>query len=121
MAGADAFLAKPIASILQFQSAVLELLPGSLSPAQITTPSPDEIEPDPISLRDDLCLAVDLLKGCPDKGTLDYVSAFLASLGKDAGDNELMDLAEDFRNSHPQDADDLAKAVETRIGTLQPV
>ena len=121
MAGADAFLAKPIASISHFQTTVIGLLPGGLSPPQIARPSPDTVSPDPIALRDDLCLAVDLLKTGPDAQTLDYVSAFLASLGKDAGDRDLIELADAFRAGTSGTVGDLAKAVENRIGELQPV
>lgn len=92
MAGADVFLAKPIASVAGFRDVILGLVPEALRPARVVAPADDAVLPDPMSLRDDLCHAADLLGADPDRRTLDYVAAFLASLGKSAGDPGLGEI-----------------------------
>ena len=81
-AGADIFLPKPITSISTFQNTVLGLLPEDRRPANVTRPPVDEVSPDPIALRDDVGLALDLLRTDPDPALLAYVGAFLDGLGK---------------------------------------
>lgn len=65
-AGADVFLAKPVSSISSFQSTVLRLLPRDSQPPRVSLPAADQVDPDPVALRDDLALAVDLLGAGPD-------------------------------------------------------
>ena len=57
----------------------------------------------------------------PDKRTLDYVSAFLVSLGKDSGDKDLVRLVDTYRSGTASDAKELATAVADRIEALHPV
>ena len=99
MAGADIFLPKPVASISQFQNVVLSLLPADARPAHVARPANDAVLADPMALRDDLCLVVDLLRTDPTPDILDYAAAFLASLGKDAGDPELTAIADQLRKT----------------------
>ena len=92
-AGADAFLPKPLASVSRFQAVVVALLPEPIRPPTLARPQVDTVEPDPIALRDDLCLAADLLRSEPEARTIAYVATFLASLAKDAGDPALAEIA----------------------------
>ena len=94
MAGADVFLPKPLSSISDFQQVVLKLLPADLRPVQVARSIFDRIEPDPIALRDDLSLVVDLLRNTPSAETLDYVAGFLTGLAKNAGDTRLAEIAD---------------------------
>ncbi len=91
--GADTFLAKPISSISAFQDVVLDLLPEDLQPEDIARPTTDGVSPDPMALHDDLCLAADLLRSGPNRESIKYIAAFLASLAKDTGDRALAQLA----------------------------
>ena len=125
-AGADVFLAKPLASISEFQKVALSLLPAELRPSKVARPTTDTIEPDPVALRDDLALAADLLRSGPDAATLEYLGGFLSSLGKDAGDADLVRIAGILQNlakdtSGSGNFEQLARDVESRITDLQPV
>jgi two-component system, OmpR family, KDP operon response regulator KdpE len=89
-AGADLFLAKPIASLAAFQTAMLGLLDDRHRPSHPVQPAIDGISPDPIALRDDLGLIADLLRSDPDARTRAYAASFLFGLGKCADDPDLI-------------------------------
>lgn len=94
-AGADVFLPKPLRSIEAFQQAALALVPGGERPAGWTKPGNDAVEPDRLALCDDL------LRGAPDRETLDYLAGFLGGLAKTAGDRALAEIGlrvADLRN-----------------------
>ena len=121
-AGADIFLEKPLASVSAFQSVVLSLLPANLRPVHVVVPRMDNVVPDPIALRDDLALAADLLSSKSDAPTLKYVASFLASLGADSGDAELVRLAEEIRTMVASgNTSKMAKQITDRIAVLAPV
>lgn len=124
-AGADEFMPKPLTSILGFQKAVLDLLPKGQHPPKLAHPLHDQVTPDPVALRDDLALIAELLRQTPDAQTLTYLSGFLASLGKDAGDAALSKLAETVRGIEGRSAAkalaEVACAVEDRMNRLEPV
>ena len=124
-AGADAFLAKPLTSILGFQKTVLDLLPKGQHPPRLAHPLHDTVKPDPVGLRDDLSLVSELLRQKPDRKTLTYLGGFLASLGKDAGDARLTGLADKVNGlagkTSPKVLAELAKAVEEQMKALAPV
>ena len=126
MAGADIFLPKPVTSISHFQDVVLGLLPKDARPARIVRPAVDAVTPDPVALRDDLCLAADLLCKDPAPDTLTYVAAFLASLGKDAGDPSLTRISNQIEaGRHGTDPANsprkLADRILQRIAALESV
>ncbi|MGR3514383.1 MAG: response regulator [Paracoccaceae bacterium] len=93
-AGADAFLAKPLASVSHFQRTALGLMPDGLRNIPVSVGQQDNVEPEPIALRDDLALAAELLRVGADERTLDYVSGFLSGLGKCAHRPSLSRLGE---------------------------
>jgi DNA-binding response OmpR family regulator len=53
-AGADGFIEKPIASLAQFQSAILRHLPAERQPPQLRVVSEERIKPDRLAYQDDL-------------------------------------------------------------------
>lgn len=86
-AGADGYLAKPVASLGLFQATVLSLLPDRRRPLpypQSETP----VAPDPLAYRDDLRHAAGLLAG-PEGPGIGYVAQFLAGIASSAGDGDL--------------------------------
>lgn len=87
-AGADGFIAKPVAHIAAFQAAILEHLPEQMQPP-IRMVSDDRITPDPIAYRDDLVHIADLLAREDAAASLDYVTQYLASVVQSAGDTDL--------------------------------
>ncbi len=124
-AGADTFIAKPLTSIHGFQKAVLALLPKGQHPPKLSHPADDRVEPDPVALRDDLALVVDMLRQSPDVGTLTYLSGFLHSIGKGTGDANLGRLAERLGNlcakPSAKATAQIALAIEACMESLAPV
>ncbi|MBM7068090.1 response regulator [Actibacterium sp. 188UL27-1] len=98
-AGADGFLTKPITGLAPFQQAILEHLPPTSRPQGLRQVSTEEINPDPIALRDDLAHVADILSGGSDDNTLDYVAQFLASLAYSATDDHLARAAESLSHA----------------------
>lgn len=93
-AGADGFLAKPIESLLAFQSTVLSVLPSYTRPVLAYGVDGDRITPDPLALRDDLAHIADLLRHEADGERLDYVAQFLSGIARSAHDAPLQAAAE---------------------------
>ncbi len=92
--GADGFLPKPVESLARFQQAVLACLPADLRP---TGPRPmvdQRIEPDPLSLRDDMIHAAELLSDGRDGAQVAYVAQFLTGVARSARDTALEHAAE---------------------------
>lgn len=89
-AGADAFLAKPVASIGAFQAAVLAHLPPEAQPRGPRAMNDDPVTADTIAYYDDLDHALDALSA----GEAGYVGQFLAGVARQVGDSELEILAQ---------------------------
>ena len=93
-AGADFFMPKPLSSVAEFQSTLLGLLPHTGHPPVAAAPARDVVEPDPIALKDDLLLAMDLLTTNPEGPTMAYLSGFLKGLTITADDPALADMGD---------------------------
>jgi len=88
-AGADGFLAKPIARLAAFQAALLAHLPADRHPPGPRGLSDDRVEPDVIAYRDDLAMAADALTGEDEGHVVDYLTQFLGGVARSAGDAPL--------------------------------
>jgi CheY-like chemotaxis protein len=123
MAGADAFMSKPITSVSAFQSAVLSHLPRHAQPAGIRTVNTDEVVPDRIALRDDLALAAELLASTPCGEMLTYVATFLSGVAKFSDDPGLADAARRVGSGRPGSAalTELSRIVRNRLASEHPV
>ncbi|MGH1579221.1 response regulator [Planktotalea sp.] len=88
-AGADGFLAKPLASLSAFQSAVLSAVPEEMRPAGLREITDERIEPDLMAYRDDMAHAAEMLTVDADNKTLDYVAQFVQGVAKSADDDQL--------------------------------
>ena len=86
-AGADGFLAKPIDTVSAFQQAILAHMPPDMRPSGPRLVSDEVIQPDTLSLREDLSHLDELLRTEPDQ--LSYVAPFLQGLARLAGDQQL--------------------------------
>lgn len=121
--GADMFLPKPLASIIQFQQAALGLLHSETAPRPHI--AEDRVIPDPIALRDDLALAADLLRNRSDETTFVYVAAFLSGLAKSAGDVRIARLGDMVQALSRGDAApapaEIAVALEDQMAALELV
>jgi len=113
-AGADIFLSKPFSSIAAFQSTILSLLPPDSRPNHILQPLIDDVSPDPIALRDDLALIMELLKNEPSEDTFAYVGTLLQSLGQETGDPHLLGLASDFAARERSESDLLSAVAQIK-------
>ncbi|GAB4387154.1 response regulator [Albidovulum sp.] len=91
-AGADAFLAKPLESLSQFQSVILSALPDAARPVPVAASPQDRVAPDALALRDDLAHLSALLDG--GGANLGYVGRFLSGIARAAHDAPLQAAAE---------------------------
>ena len=101
-AGADGFLAKPMTSLPAFQAAVIEKLPPEMRPSGPRTISAEPICPDPISYRDDMAHAAELLRDGMEPGAIRYVTQFLGGVARSAGDHVLENAAADLASVHEE-------------------
>lgn len=88
-AGADGFIAKPIASLAEFQAAILSHLPKNKQPPGPRPINNEHVTPDLIAYRDDLAQIADVLSGEEGEDTIDYVTQFLGGLARSAHDDGL--------------------------------
>jgi CheY-like chemotaxis protein len=114
LAGADAFLPKP----LRDRATLLE----ALSPALGRATSPDAcgaLRPGMAALRDDLTLALDLLRGPADPSRRRYTLGFLRGVALQSGDADLLgqiDASDPARTITP-----LAGLVQDRLRSHSPL
>lgn len=90
-AGADGFLAKPVASLASFQAAILAHLPEAAHPRNPQPADAAAIVPDLLAFREDLNHAMDLL-ALEDPPTV-YLRRFLMGVARSARDAGLEDQA----------------------------
>lgn len=120
-AGADGFLEKPVASLAEFQTFLLSLLPVEARPRKPRALPQDPAHVDPVALNDDLAHAADLFSSAEADGTIDYLAGFLAGVGRCAGDAQLTFCAERLRDAvnggHPvaRNLATLASMVQERL------
>lgn len=88
-AGANGFLAKPIASIASFQSAILKHLPPNRQPPGPRLVKEENVRPDMIAFRDDLNHVAGVLQSSFDPAAVDYVTQFLSGVAHSAKDDVL--------------------------------
>ena len=103
-AGADGFLAKPLASLSEFQESILAHLPADRRPRGPRLTPNDTITPDPIAYRDDMAHVADVLDGREDDGVVDYVAQFLSGVARSAHDDALASAAEKLALKRAQGA-----------------
>ncbi len=100
IAGADGFIAKPIASLAQFQSAILRHLPAERQPPGLRQISEETIAPDPIAYRDDLAHVAHVLSGEESRASIDYVTQFLGGVARSAQDRALTEVVSELASRH---------------------
>jgi CheY-like chemotaxis protein len=93
-AGADGFLAKPVASVVTFQNTILQALPLERQPTGPRLVSDDPVNPDPLAYRDDMADAADVLDDKESDRSLAYVTQFLSGVARSAGDAPLQQAAD---------------------------
>lgn len=119
-AGADGFLAKPIASLAVFQVAILSRL-ADPERARLRALPDDTVTPDPIALRDDLIHAAEVLRPGAGGPAMDYAAQFLHGLALAAGD-EGLERAADQLAQHQGDAlPRVSRQLQARISAAPTV
>ncbi|MGJ8623202.1 MAG: response regulator [Yoonia sp.] len=89
-AGANAFLEKPVDSLLAFQSLILAHTPTDRQPPFPRAVTDEQISPDRIAYHDDLNhVAQVLADDGVSAGTIDYVTQFLGGVARSAQDYDL--------------------------------
>ncbi len=91
VAGADAFVEKPIPGLLAFQRLILAPF-GNQGDRTASTDTP---RPDPMALTDDLRQALDWLAKPQVRAQPGYLIGFVAGLARHAGDADLLVAAQD--------------------------
>lgn len=117
-AGADGFLTKPMASLAEFQQAVLAVLPEAQQPRGPRILYDDTVVPDRMAYRDDMNHAATLLEEDVDGQILDYVAQFLRGVARSAEDNVLAEAAHDLATRRSQGRNS-AKAIARVIALVQ--
>lgn len=117
-AGADGFLTKPMASLAEFQQAILAVLPEAQQPRGPRILYDDTVVPDRMAYRDDMNHAATLLEEDADGQILDYVAQFLRGVARSAEDNMLAEAAHDLATRRSQGRNS-AKAVARVIALVQ--
>lgn len=125
--GANGFLAKPLAHIGAFQSAILAHLPQNRQPPGPRLVNADPIEPDILAFHDDLSHVAEVLRGPQPDTAVDYVTQFLSGVARSADDvalgravARLSKLREDGAPLHPG-LTELAALVERRLSAGGPI
>ena len=88
-AGADGFIAKPVDSLLGFQTEILKHLPANRQPPAPRLVADEIINPDPIAYQDDLNHIAQVLREADGDQTLDYITQFLGGIARSARDHDL--------------------------------
>ena len=126
-AGADHFLAKPIANLAEFQSAILDHLPRDRQPPAPRVISDETIDPELIAFHDDLTHAARVLSGSTSNETVDYIAQFLTGVATSAEDEELQKVVTQLqylrRNGAPTDIGiaKLSSLVQNRLANAAPM
>jgi DNA-binding response OmpR family regulator len=125
-AGAQGFLAKPLARLGTFQAALLAHLPADRHPPGPRLISGEEVAPDPIAYQDDLSLVAQGLAGEPAQD-LRYLTQFLGGLARDAGDAPMQAAVDDIVRAQGRGAptgpaiSHLAALVQARLASGAPI
>ena len=88
-AGADGFMAKPIASLAEFQSAILAHLPSDRQPPAPRIVTDEVVTPDLVAFRDDLSHVIQVIEDGSTSQNIDYVTQFLSGVARSADDDDL--------------------------------
>jgi DNA-binding response OmpR family regulator len=114
-AGADAFLAKPIATVGQFQAVILSALPTAT--AMLRPVSDDAVSPDRLAVRDDLARVATVLQDTADAATIAYAAQFLGGLARSADDEELAVASEALAQGRPGALERVRVLIGDRMGS----
>lgn len=114
--GADGFLAKPVASLAEFQAAILAHLPQDRQPPGPRSVSDEKVTPDLVAYHDDLSHVVQVIDADGADPDLSYVTQFLSGVARSAGDPDLARAVDALANAHAA-----GSATDGKLATLNSV
>ncbi|MDO6589344.1 response regulator [Loktanella sp. D2R18] len=126
-AGADGFIAKPIANLAAFQDAILRHLPAHRQPPGPRMVSNETINPDLVAYRDDLHHISEILNRPKSTVKISYVTQLLDGIARSAQDDALGKAAKSLAALHSTGDDTtggvtaLSDMVEQRIAAGGPL
>jgi CheY-like chemotaxis protein len=126
-AGADGFIAKPIANLAAFQESILRHLPQNRQPPGPRMVSDEMINPDLVAYRDDLHHVSEILNRPKGKAKISYVTQLLDGIARSAKDEALGKAAKTLATLHSTGNDTtrgvtaLSDMVEKRIAAGGPL
>lgn len=122
LAGADGVLPKPLRALADFQQAVLAALPADLRVQGPRALPGDTVDPDRLSLLEDLEHVVDALEDDLPPRRLDYLARFLAGLAASTGDAGLAAAAARLSAApHRRDVAAVAGVMQSRLARCRAV
>ncbi len=101
-AGADGFLAKPLANLAVFQETILAQLPADRQPMGPRIVPSGILCPDPVAYRDDLAHFADILAEEYDGAKLDYLAQFVGGVARSAADEQLEHAAQSLASTRSE-------------------
>ncbi len=126
-AGADGFMAKPIASLASFQSSILAHLPADRQPPGPRLVTDEVVEPDRVAFHDDLSHVVEVLRTPATDGSIDYVTQFLGGVAHSVDDADLSDAVSRLKSLRKKGAplqkglSQLTDLVQSRLAASGPI
>ena len=125
-AGANGFLAKPIANLSAFQAAILMHLPQDRHPPGPRMVTDEVVHPDMLAYHDDLSHVVNVIDTGDGADTVGYVTQFLRGVARSVADKDLdmaaAALADKYASGQPTAADlsALGAMVQDRLNSAGP-
>lgn len=126
-AGADGFIAKPIASLSAFQAAILAHLPHDRQPPGPRLVSDEVVSPDILAYHDDLSHVAAVIDGEDGSEVLSYITQFLGGVARSVADDDLDKAVAALAQKHalgsntPADLVALGAMVQTRLAAASPL
>ncbi len=126
-AGAHGFIAKPIASLGSFQSAILCHLPEDRQPPSPRVMTNEIVKPDLIAYHDDLSHVASVIDGDDGAETVGYITQFLGGVARSVADTDLDNAASALAEKHaigsstPADLVALGAMVQSRLAAASPL
>ncbi|SFR33476.1 Response regulator receiver domain-containing protein [Yoonia tamlensis] len=126
-AGADGFIAKPIANLAAFQESILRHLPANRQPPGPRIVSDEMVNPDLVAYRDDLHHISQILNRPQGHTRIGYVTQLLDGIARSAHDDALGKAAKTLASLHLTGSDTtpcmtaLSDLVEKRIAAGGPL
>ena len=126
-AGADGFIAKPIARLATFQNAILDHMPNTRQTSAEDVTADQLLRPDHIAYHDDLYTIAPLLDQTTGTETVDYITQFLGGVARSARDRDMIAAVTELRQIRAKGGNPegriatLSMLVQSRLAAVGPI